>query len=517
MDLAELGKQPISPDAPGGEDAKYEPEYEEIETEMAKLTSPTSSGAVNWGNIKTLSAKILSEKSKDMLCGSYLAVAMLRTEGIKGFADGLEFYKDMIENFWDDLKPPKKRMRGRKNAVEWMYGQGESYLKNNEPPPVPEDIYNRMMESFDAINSFLADKMEDPPYQRDFMEVLNMLPVEKKEDPQPEAQQAESAATTNPPPPPAASGPAPDVPGEIASEQDAAKTMNAGLKILKQVATYYLENDPANPKAYLFNRMAAWIPVNDPPPHADRVTKIPAPPDQVKSVLENLYQSGDWENLLKASESKISQFLFWIDLSRWVYESLEHMGPAYEKARDVVGRETATFVSRLNGIDNLAFADETPFADPETKAWLADLAKPGEGGGGAAASAESEEAMVEEEFDRARQTAKEKDLPSAVEMIQEKLLAGGSSKSRLLWRMALARLLILSKKNVPAKPHIEAIMNEIEKFRLEEWDPALALEGYKVVLSALRTNKDPEAVQKTRQVLDSIARISPGEALRLEG
>jgi type VI secretion system protein VasJ len=175
-------------------------------------------------------------------------------------------------------------------------------------------------------------------------------------------------------------------------------------------------------------------------------------------------------------------------------------------------------VSRLNGIENLAFADETPFADPETKAWLADLAKPGEGGGGAsAAAADSEEAMVEEEFDRARQTAKEKDLPTAVEMIQEKLLAGGSSKSRLLWRMALARLLVLSKKNVPAKPHIEAIMAEIEKFRLEEWDPALALEGYKVVLSALRMNKDPEAVQKTRQVLDSIARISPGEALRLEG
>lgn len=520
MDLSELGKQPISPDAPGGEDAKYEPEYEEIENEMAKLTSPSASGAVNWENVKTLSHKILAEKSKDMLCASYLVVGLLRTEGMKGFSAGLDFYKDMVENFWDNLKPPKKRMRGRKNALEWMYGQGEAYLRNNEIPPQPEEEMNRIMESFDALNGFLSENMEDPPYHRDFMEALNMVPVEAKEAPEetPQPDKASPATTTPPPPPPSAPAAAPDVPDQMASDQDATKTMNAGLKLLKQVATYYLENDAQNHKAYLFNRMAAWIPVNDLPPNTERVTKIPAPPEQIRSVLENLYTSGDWENLLTAAESKISQFLFWFDLSRWVYEALEHLGGPYEKARDTVGRETAAFVSRLAGIENLAFADETPFADPETKAWLEDMIRAGDDDKKSSAEAEgAEEAQVEQEFDKARQTAKEKDLPAAVEMLQERLRASGSYKARLLRRMALARLLILSKKNVPAKPHLEEILNEIQRFHLAEWDPELALEGYKVVLSGIRSNKDQESVQKTRQVLDSIARISPGEALRLEG
>ena len=70
MEIVELGNTPISTDLPSGEDVRYEPEYEALQSEIDKLSSPTSQGATDWDKVVGLATTILAEKSKDLLVAS---------------------------------------------------------------------------------------------------------------------------------------------------------------------------------------------------------------------------------------------------------------------------------------------------------------------------------------------------------------------------------------------------------------------------------------------------------------
>ena len=54
-------------------------------------------------------------------------------------------------------------------------------------------------------------------------------------------------------------------------------------------------------------------------------------------------------------------------------KALEGLGADYAAALHAVRAEVRLFTSRLSGVEQLAFSDGTPFADAETKAWLASL------------------------------------------------------------------------------------------------------------------------------------------------
>ena len=348
-----------------------------------------------------------------------------------------------------------------------------------------------------------------------------MLPVQAApEEQQQQAPQEEGGAQPAAQPAPAfATAAVTEEPGEIESPQDVQKILSNGFKHLRKVATYYLENDTSSHMIYRINRMSAWLGVENLPPQTDGATRIPPPADPVISALQNLYDSGDWENLLKAAESKINQFIFWLDLSRYSYEALSSLGGKYGAAKDAVARETTAFVDRLKGIENLAFSDGTPFADPFTKQWLQEMAG-GEGGGPSAGAAagggDSLAAEVAETVAEANGLVKDKKVEEAVGMVHEKLASSPSRKERITWRIALSQLLINAKKMGTARPHLDLIIEDIENYGLAEFDPGLALQGYKVALTGLRTLKDEEAAKKADQVVGMIARIDPGEAIKFE-
>ncbi|HUT55680.1 MAG TPA: type VI secretion system protein TssA [bacterium] len=503
MELLELGKSPIKPDAPAGTEAKYEPEYEQLEAEIAKLSSPTSSGSLDWKKVQELATTILAEKSKDLMAACYLTAALLKNRQLEGLATGLTVMNDLMKTFWEDLYPAKKRMRGRKNAVEWLFARVESALQDYKGPPVPEAKHKALLDQLGELDTFLAANMEDAPYARPVKDLIENLPVQ-------------SAAAPAAPDAPRPAGAAETV-SEVANPQDAQKAITAGLKQLRLAANFFLEQDQSVPGIYIINRMAAWMPIPAVPPSENGATKIPPPPDQVKSVMQNLAAGGDSVNLLKSAEAKVNQFLFWLDLSRWVYESLGRLGSNYEAAQEAVAHETAAFVKRLKGVESLSFADGTPFADADTLKWLAEISA-GEGGPGAAAAApaDSEEATVAQAFKNADALARDKKLAEAVGVLQAGLGAAASGRSRMMWRMALCQLLLNHKKDQTARPHLDQLLTDIESYKLGDWDPKLAIQGFKIVFQGLAGQKDPDSVARSGRALDSISRLDPGEALKFD-
>jgi len=141
MKVRELGQNPISQDKPAGDDAHYEPEFEELQQEIDKLSIATTiGGGTDWKRVTTLCVTILSEKSKDLLVAAYLVTGLTNTHGFEGFTVGTAFMADLTENFWDTLYPPKRRMRGRMNAISWWIERMESFLKSlKDADPLPQE------------------------------------------------------------------------------------------------------------------------------------------------------------------------------------------------------------------------------------------------------------------------------------------------------------------------------------------------------------------------------------------
>ena len=81
--------------------------------------------------------------------------------------------------------------------------------------------------------------------------------------------------------------------------------------------------------------------------------------------------------------------------------------------------------------------------------------------------------------------------------------------------MVLCQILLDSKNKKMALPHIEQVLNDIEKYRLETWDPELALKGLKVVWTGFRSLSDKAFEHNAAETLNRIAKLDPAEALRL--
>lgn len=525
MDLLSLGKEPINPDQPTGTDVRYEPEFEKLQAEIEKLSSPSAASGVDWKKVVELSSAILAEKSKDILVASYLAVALIRTRQIEGLAIGLRVFSDLLAEFWEDLYPSKKRMRGRVGAIDWWLEKSKTALSELRATPMPPEQLEQLTEDLGRIEQILKQHFDKPPSVEPVRKFIKSVPALSEEKPAEEAPPSQekpqpiTAPERKPEKPPPSAPPAETE--DITSEKDAQRILRFGLQKIHQVAAYLNEKDPMNSLSYRCTRLSVWSTVETLPPVLDGKTRISPPAPQAVKALHDLRQKGDWEALAKAAERRLAQFIFWLDLNRFVAEALVSLGGGYREAHDIVCRETAFLLHRLPGLGGLSFSDGMPFADPETKQWLKGI----EFGASAVIDeptfkvefglTDADEDQMAETIQKAQDLAKEKKFVEAVESLQEELRKSSSQKKTLQWRLALCQILMSSKQANLAAPHFEQVLQDIELYRLEEWDPDLALEVLKLVWVGFNTLTDKAYKSKAADILNRIARLDPAEALRV--
>ncbi len=490
-----------------------------MQTEIEKLSSPSSQDAMDWNKVLQLTKTILSEKSKNILAASYLCAALLQTKGPAGFAPGLSMYRGIIENFWDTLYPPKKRKKARLNAIEWWLDRTLNILENlPEDFKMTEGAIQALNDDVDALDAFLSEQMDDAPMLYQLKSRIKNIPAEVVAPPPEEKPEPAPAATATPKqepqakPAPKPKPTAPRPPVEEVTDEDASTLLQHGLDRLGKAALLFIEKGPSNAMAYRLGRLAAWLKVDDLPPSENGQTMIPPPMDEVTNVLNRLYENNNYENLLTAAESRIGQYRFWLDLSRYSSEALAQLG--FHAACEAVDEETARYVNRLAGIEKLSFNDGTPFADAVTLGWLRDIAVD-QGGGDMAG--DSEALAMAETYSQAQGLVRDKKLPEALDILQQSFREAGSEKAKLMGRMNIAKLLISARKQRLALPHLSDILEQMNKFGLEYWDPDFALNALTVVYDCLQAQQDETLQDQVASVLDSISKLSPAAAVRLAG
>lgn len=588
MDLWSLGKEPIRPDQPAGVDVRYDPDFEALQAEIDKLSTPSATGGTDWGKVERLAAAILSGKSKDLLAASYFAVAAIRIRGLEGFAQGLQIMADLTEHFWEDLFPPKKRVRGRAAAIEWWVEKSAAALEDIKPEGAQEEAVQRYREALMRVDALLQANLDSPPLTRPLERFIDAIPVQggdeaetgtapasspaqstgsaaagapgeaparkdnlagapsesaapavesspsgpsalEKAGEKPPASAASPEPQRQPAPKPTA-GPAGARPEPVetgqgiqpASAVEAERVLRGALQAIRRAADYYLGQDLGDPRSYRLRRIASWSLIHALPPTVSGRTEVPPPMNQplLEGELEDLEAKANWEVLVRSAEERFQSAVLWLDLNRFAAESLNRMGPRYEAARDAVIHETLCLVERLPGIEGLSFSDGTPCADGATRSWL-ESHRPRTGaepaGAAQAAGAGAANGPDAALLEQARELAGRKRLADAAGLLQQGLRGGVSRREQLGWRLSLCEVLLGASETQAALPQLEAVLQDVETFRLESWDPDLAVQALRVVWRGLSAASAGDAQNRAAAILDRIARLAPADALRLAG
>lgn len=533
-----LGQTPIHPETPAGSDIRYDPDFEALQTEIDKLSSPSSIHGVDWRKVSDLAVRILSEKSKDLTVASYLAVSHVHLNGIDGLDAGVTILRDLLKHYWETLFPPKKRMRGRIGAIYFWMEKIEAPLGALHETVEMEKLI-QIRQNLLELDELLTAHMPDPPLMHSINRHINTFidrasktavreppsgtGAESREAPSNDAP-AKAAPPESRPQKISTTAPAAAIetdPGEVGSEQDAIKDANAGFQKIRNAGVSLFEKDAKNPDAYRYRRIASWTKISSPPPASNGKTQIAPPSADEINAIERGKADNNWRVLLSTTEQKLSRFIFWLDLCRLSAEALDHMGEDCQKARKALCDETAFFMMRVPGIDDLAFSDGMPFADAETRQWLKDIALgaisdgSGEVARSAAGYCDTTDDDMSEIMEKAKSLAQRKKIKEAVGLVQEQLQRSSSGKAALSWRMALSRILLGAKHKQVAVPHIDQIIADIDNYHLERWDPDMALKGLVLAWNGFHTISDNRSGERADEVLQRISRLDPAEALRL--
>jgi type VI secretion system protein VasJ len=539
--IKNIGKEPIKGDSPVGEDVSYEPNFEALNGEIEKLSSPTAEGGgINWQRVAELGVTILRDESKNLVVGCYLNVALLYTDGLQGFAVGVHILRNLMETWWDNMYPPKKRKKGRVNILNWWEGKLQQLLSEQKTETWPKERRQLLLDDLNAIDGLIADKLEDGPMLRSLTGTVSQLlneeapppepeppaepedtppeqPPKKEEIPQkqPEKNSAEPAS----PPPEAPKPKKPSVkpmPVSVPDDADANVYLQQGLELLGRAATHVFQANPSKTLPYQLNRFVAWSELDELPPAANGVSMVPPPNDQIVSILETMFRAENWEDLLEAAESRVREHLFWLDLSYYSFRALKGCG--YMLAAQAVENETRLHVLRLPGIESISFSDERPFASQQTKSWLASAPAAQEKAASQAdaQSAAEGEHEVSQDVEEAARLCAGSGIQSAIAWLAEQKKTASSPRRQFMYDVGFCRLLFQADRTEMALSFAEKMLMLIDCHKLEKWEPELAAQGLlESCRCLLQAGDEEEIVQKRKQISERLSLLAPDQMLSL--
>jgi type VI secretion system protein ImpA len=143
FDLAAL-LAPIPGDAPAGVDLRGDASPQSLYYRLrdaradaraseraAESEDPLSTPPPEWRTIRDLGVEAIAGYSKDLEIAGWLTEALLRSDGLPGFAAGVQLMTGLVEGFWDDLfpLPDEDGVATRVRPVAGLNGQsGEGML-----------------------------------------------------------------------------------------------------------------------------------------------------------------------------------------------------------------------------------------------------------------------------------------------------------------------------------------------------------------------------------------------------
>ena len=256
-----------------------------------------------------------------------------------------------------------------------------------------------------------------------------------------------------------------------------------------------------------------------PPLSGDGKSRIEPPKPDQRAQLKRLWLQQSWAELAEQADSLFSRGgnHFWLDLQWYQHQAQLRSGNATLAA--IVQDDLKGLLSRLNGLETLAFSDGMPFADEVTMGWIQQhvLMSAGVFGSEAVsvtAGAEDDVLQLESE---ATDLADREGIEAALAWLQQR---PGITSPRQQWllRLLMARLAEHFGRQEMALHLLCALDTQAESMTLDEWEPSLLFEVQSRRLKLLRSRAGRSEADKTRthtemeRLLSSLIRIDAARA-----
>lgn len=509
--ILELGRTPIPGPAPTGADTSSDEEYILLSGEIGKMDR-IESEEPDWFQMEQAGTVILTSKSKDVEVAAWLGAALFKRYNYEGLAAALGLLTELVRNFWDNLFP--ERPRRRKSRIEFLTDRftEAGWFRDHPPGANDFDAVDLCVARIQELDAALRERMpDDPPefdkFIRGCKELAGRRPAPAAAQPSADAPAATGAA-------PAAGAAGGFSPGEVAD-------VSGAVSAILGAASFIRKADPADPIPYAVVRVVKWSQMALPASDAAKY-QIEPPEGSLLEALPHQFANSLWENLLKNAEAAFrSGDPLWLDLQRYVCAAMVGLGPAYDNARHAVITATAGLVRRLGeGLYDLKFRGGMALCGGETRMWIESEVMPrSEDGAGGAGNANG---RLTEATGKARELVGTGKVKEAVAELQQGLMTCSERRDRLLWRLQIARLCFESQRLQLALPLLEECFEEIRRYRIDEWEPSLAVEVaqalYRCRKACIASEKEPapESLQGLRDSFAWLCQLDPLAAFAVE-
>ncbi|WP_312777358.1 type VI secretion system protein TssA [Pseudescherichia sp.] len=473
--------KPIFDDNSTGDDPGYDDDFQQMREEVNKL-----SGA-DTALICQLAEKLLTTTSKDIRVATYYTWARLHRDGEAGLADGLELLAGLMQRFGTGLHP--QRERSRKAALEWLASSRmlDSLLLYPEVTKAEAGRLARALWLIErAVEHTAAD--ERPQLGALYGALENRLLKSGGMDAVVPQNVSEGSHTAAP------FGSVPPLAG-IAS----------GQELLTQARTLadYLRSQPDGWLAAhrLIKNLRHDTLHQLPPLSADGKTRIEPPKPEQRAQLKRLYLQQSWRELMEEADSLLSRGAnhLWLDVQWYLHQALLKSGREAEAA--IIQSDLKGVLSRLPGLETLAFSDGTPFADEVTLNWIQQQVTDNPAGwqdnttvASAIVSGDDDILLLEPEA----LTLADSDGPDAALAWLQARPGIATPRSRWLLHLLMARVAEQTGKNELAL-HLLAELDALSAtLTLTQWEPGLLFEVKARRLKLLRMKAGRSEAEKTR-------------------
>ncbi len=534
--LAPLQKwlEPIPGDNPAGTVDKFDPDYEALRAEAAKLDSPRGE-IVDWEKIYKLGDRLITTKAKDLVIVAHAAGSLVHTKGLDGLVTATAFLSEFMDKFWEELHPPKARLRARANALEWFLEKSVVALSARKNTAAERPSIEALAEQINRLRDLVSARFEGiapaiTPFKELVERILIELPKAAAAPPPPAPTPAPVSAGSESPPAAAAEAPsstpaapaAPSAPmaamptpvaasGSSANLDEVSKFLRAASDPLIESGTALRKAQPQEPTAYRILRTGFWLPVvTAPPVGKNGRTFLPGLQEGQRKQLETLASSGNFAGLLDESESLMTISRLNLNLQRYSVQALQALG--YQPAKNAVLAELRSLLDRAAPLLKLLAADGSPLADEQTQSWVNDDVLVKAGGGSSNASADLLPADTQETLKKLTDAGKTLDAVGILQPLSE---SAKDARSRFLLRLMQAE--VCRKGNVIgiAEAIYSALDEEAQKRELRSWDPDLVADCLAGYLSVLRASKNETSAKLEPLVYRRLAEIAPARALAM--
>lgn len=289
-------------------------------------------------------------------------------------------------------------------------------------------------------------------------------------------------------------------------------------------AAFLRKREPLSPAPYLLLRALRWGELRSAASLVDSPL-LEAPPTELRQQIKRLALAKRWAELLESGEQAMAHpgSRAWLDLQRLSVAACNALGKEYAPIATAIQSELRALLNDLPELLDATLLDDTPAANPETKAWL-------QGMNTSPQPIASEETDAASEIPAHRNGAPKWLAPAvdAYVLAQDALASGQEEKAFAIMRAEVSRqrsgrrrfrrmmqtveLAIAAGKDSIAQPLLEDIAAAIENHKLDAWeDPELIASD---LIKLMRYSKKIQGSAGEKQKLfDRICRLDPVQAL----